>query len=230
MKVGVISDVHSNKVALDAVLDDMPDDIDQLVCAGDIVGYNPWPSECLDRVREVCDVVVRGNHDRAVEYPVQYAGHAMAYNGLKIAKEQLSEEQLEWLQDQPDRTDFADGRMFLAHSHPDPDKRGEYVRPGDFPRLRRVLREQYGDEYEGVVIGHTHIQHQAVIDGKLILNPGSVGQPRDKNEKAAYAVLNVEDSITVDLRRVEYDIEKVQQAIRDAGLPDRTASRLSEGK
>ena len=83
--------------------------------------------------------------------------------------------------------------------------------------------------FEGIILGHTHIQHKAVIDGRLIVNPGSVGQPRDKDSKAAYAVLDA-DAKEVDFRRVEYDIERVISAVESADLPAETGTRLLSGK
>jgi len=80
MRVGLISDIHANRPALKAVLESMPNDLDGLVCAGDIVGYSAWPAACVDRIRETCDVVVQGNHDRDVPHPDSY-GHDMARPG-----------------------------------------------------------------------------------------------------------------------------------------------------
>ncbi len=148
MRIGIISDVHSNLVALEAVLDDMPD-VDELVCAGDVIGYNPWPSECLDIVRSECSTVVQGNHDRTVKSPVDYLANTMAYKGLELAREDLSSEQLEWLEELPKRADIGGGDILLAHSHPSPSRLGQYVYPADFPRIRKVLRKEYDDRYWG---------------------------------------------------------------------------------
>jgi predicted phosphodiesterase len=104
MRVGLISDIHSNRPALDAVLQSMPDDLDGLVCAGDIVGYSAWPAACVDRIRETCDVVVQGNHDRDVRSPESYTQNEMAYAGLEYAQSQLSTEQLSWLSELPAST------------------------------------------------------------------------------------------------------------------------------
>lgn len=93
MKVGLISDVHANLPALEAVLEDVPA-VDTLVCVGDIVGYNPWPAECVETVREECHVVGAGNHDRTVEHSFHYEANPMAEAGLELAKQELSDDQL----------------------------------------------------------------------------------------------------------------------------------------
>jgi len=222
MRVGLISDVHGNLPALEAVLDDMPP-VDDVVCAGDVVGYNPWPRECLKRVRAVSSLVVQGNHDRNVETPRRYAGNEMAHAGLELAQEELSDKQREWLADRPERAEFAGGAYRLVHSHPDPARLGSYVRPAQFPKMRSYL-----DDHAGLVLGHTHIQHEATIDGRLIVNPGSVGQPRDRDGRAAYAVLDT-DTDNVELRRVEYDVDRVITRVEERGLPTTTGTRLLDG-
>ncbi len=224
MRIALLSDVHGNRPALEAVLDDIDDDaLDATVCAGDVVGYGPWPSECVERVRETCSVVVQGNHDRTVETPAEYSHNDMAMRGLEYAKRELSDEQREWLAELPPRTTIARGRVRLVHSHPDPDQLGRYVRPRAFPEMRPYL-----DDHDGLVLGHTHLQHRAKVDGKLIVNPGSVGQPRDGDPDAAYAVLDVEEA-TVELRRVEYDVDRVIKRVEEEGLPRRIGTRLLDG-
>ncbi|ELY35572.1 metallophosphoesterase family protein [Natronorubrum tibetense] len=226
MQLALISDIHGNLPALEAVLNDINDEegIDTVVCAGDVVGYGPWPGECVERVRERCSVVVQGNHDRSVETPDEYSHNEMAMGGLDYAKRELDEEQREWLAELTPRTTIARGRIQLVHSHPDPDHRGRYVRPRAFPEMRPYL-----DECDSLVLGHTHVQHRAHVDGKLIVNPGSVGQPRDGDARAAYAVLDSEDT-SVDLRRVEYDIDRVIQRVEEVGLPRRIGTRLLDGR
>lgn len=220
MKIALISDIHGNLPALEAVLDDLPP-VDSVVCAGDIVGYNPWPAACVDRVREVADVVVQGNHDAAVETPTVFDSNQMARDGIEYAVENLSKEQRRWLSDLPESETFADSSFLLVHSHPT--IRGAYVFPHEFPNLRRHL-----DNYRGLVIGHTHIEHTALIDGRLIINPGSVGQPRDSDSRAAYAVLDTEKH-SIDCRRVEYDIDRVITRVEEVGLPTGIGTRLLDG-
>lgn len=220
MRIALLSDVHGNRPALEAVLDDLPA-VDAVVCAGDVVGYNPWPAECVDRVRDVADVVVQGNHDAAVEHPSRFQANQLAKAGVEFAAENLSEDQHRWLRELPVSETIADGSFLLVHSHPT--IRGKYVFPAEFPTLRRHL-----DDYRGVVLGHTHIQHTALIDGRLLVNPGSVGQPRDSDSRAAYAVLDT-DAHEVDCRRVEYDVDRVIDRVEAVGLPTEIGTRLLDG-
>jgi diadenosine tetraphosphatase ApaH/serine/threonine PP2A family protein phosphatase len=125
--------------------------------------------------------------------------------------------------DLPPRTSIVDDRFKLVHSHPDPRKIDEYVFPERFPRMRPYL-----DEYNGLVLGHTHIQHKAVVDNRIIVNPGSVGQPWDGNPGAAYAVLDT-DELCVELHRVSYDIDEVISRVEELGLPTETGTRLLDG-
>ncbi|GGL69614.1 metallophosphoesterase family protein [Halocalculus aciditolerans] len=219
MRIGVISDVHANLVALEAVLSDMPA-VDELVCAGDVVGYNPWPAECVERVREEAAACVMGNHDRKVALGENYRANEMARAGIGLAQRALSAEQLEWLRALPEKTRAADGRVKIVHGHPaDPDR---YTYPELFGQ------DLLGDE-DVLVMGHTHVQHHEVYDAGIALNPGSVGQPRDGDPRAAYAVVDLEN-MDVTEHRVDYDIDAVADAVSDAGLPKDTGERLRQGK
>ncbi|EMA52851.1 metallophosphoesterase family protein [Halococcus thailandensis] len=219
MIVGVIADIHGNRVALDAVLDDMPP-VDTLVCAGDVVGYNPWPGACVDALREREVPTVMGNHDRAVATGTDFSFNSMAGAGVAYAREQLDDEQLAWLAGLPDeRTEF-DGRMKIVHGHPDdPDR---YTYPDMF------AADMLDDE-DVLVLGHTHVQHHESYDDGIVLNPGGVGQPRDGDPRAAYATLDL-DAMNVNEHRVEYDIERVERAVSEAGLPEQIGSRLRKGR
>jgi putative phosphoesterase len=223
MKVGLISDVHANLPALETVLDDMPS-VDRIVCAGDVIGYNPWPAECVERVREVAAMTVRGNHDRTVETPEKYRANRMAEAGLEHAKATLSDDQRAWLDGLPRAETFAGDRYLLVHSHPAADREDAYVYPEEFPNLDRHM-----GEYDGIVLGHTHVQGKRSVAGGVVVNPGSVGQPRDGDPDAGYAVLHTQTD-EVDLHRVAYDIDRVSEAVADAGLPERTAARLYKGE
>ncbi|MFC6721580.1 metallophosphoesterase family protein [Halobacteriaceae archaeon SHR40] len=212
-RVGLISDVHGNAVALEAVLDDMGA-VDTVVCAGDIVGYGPSPEECLDTVRGRDIPTVEGNHERAVVAGRPYE------SGDRYAWKTLSESDLQWLEARPRERLLFDGRLKVVHDHPD--ERNRYTIPEAFdPALL--------DGEDVLVLGHTHIQHAEVFDEGIVVNPGSVGQPRDGDPDAAYAIVDL-DELTVDLRRVSYDIERVQQRIRDAGIAEHNAERLAQDR
>ncbi|SFL39615.1 phosphoesterase, MJ0936 family [Halogranum rubrum] len=219
MRLGVLSDIHANRVALDAVFEDMPR-VDGLVCAGDVVGYNPWPAECVAEVRERAIPTVQGNHDRAASTGSAFGFNSMARAGVDYTREQLDAESIEWLGTLPTERTVADGRVKVVHGHPDdPD---HYTRPHEF------APDLLGEE-DVLVMGHTHVQHHEVYDEGIVLNPGSVGQPRDGDERAAYAVLDL-DAMEVEERRVDYSIRSVVDAVREAGLPERIGTRLLDGK
>jgi len=234
MRVGVIADVHGNLVALEAVLADMPA-VDRVVCAGDVVGYNPWHAECVATMRGDHSVLseaaaatlpdgpvptVMGNHDRAVALDAAYGFNEMATAGVGHARETLSTDQIEWLEALPDQRVVCDGRLKIVHGHPaDPDR---YTYPEEYSE------GMLGDE--GVlVMGHTHVQGHAAFDTGLVMNPGSVGQPRDGDPRAAYAVLDFDD-YTIEGHRVDYDVERVVEAVKDADLPVRIGTRLRSGQ
>jgi putative phosphoesterase len=219
MKLGVLSDIHANRVALEAVADDLPA-VDRLLCAGDVVGYNPWPGDCVEWVRDREIPTVMGNHDRAVASGTAFRFNGMARAGVAHASEQLTDDQIEWLRDLPEERTLLDGRVRVVHGHPeDPDR---YTYPREFgPDLL--------DGADALVMGHTHVQHHEVYEEGVVLNPGSVGQPRDGDPDAAYAVLDLDDA-SVKERRVSYDVERVIETVEEAGLPERIGTRLREGQ
>jgi putative phosphoesterase len=219
MRLAVISDVHGNAVALDAVLEDMPR-VDGVLCAGDVVGYGPWPGECVDLVRREGATTVMGNHDRAIVQDTGFRFNSMAKAGVEYARDVLDDEHMEFLADLPEERVAAGGRVKVVHGHPDdPD---HYTRTHEFsPRLL--------DDEDVLVMGHTHVQHHEKYGEGIVLNPGSVGQPRDGDPRAAYATLDL-DRMDVEERRVEYDVEKVQDAVADADLPERIGTRLARGE
>ena len=219
MQVGVLSDVHANRIALDAVIEDMPD-VEGLVHAGDVVGYNPWPAECVEQLQSLDVVSVSGNHDRAVATGTGFRFNSMAQAGVQYAISSLDDEHVAWLTSLPDSRRAFDERVRVVHGHPDdPDR---YTYPDD------VEADLLGSE-SVLVLGHTHVQHVEHFDDGVVLNPGSVGQPRDGDPRAAYATVDLDDG-SVDLHRVEYDVERVVEAVEDAGLPSRIGTRLRDGR
>ena len=227
MKLGVISDVHANRVALEAVLEDMPD-VDGLVCAGDVVGYNPWPGECVAELRAREVPTVKGNHDRAVVAGSAPGFNSMGRAGVAYAHRELDADALDWLDGLPEATTVADGRVALVHGHPE--HRDRYTYPDEFgPDLLAAAGAPGAADPDVLVLGHTHVQGHETFPEGLVVNPGSVGQPRDGDRRAAYAVLDP-DELTVEERRVDYDVDAVVEAVEAAGLPRHIGTRLYEGR
>lgn len=219
--IGLISDVHGNMPALEAVLDDMPE-VDAYVNAGDVVGYNPYPSECVEAVRDRGIATVQGNHDRAVAGDTSFGFHSDAGRAVEWTQENVDDETLDWLGELPaERETVVSGvRVKIVHGAPgDPDR---YTFPRDFS-------ESLLEGEDVLVLGHTHVQAKREYDEGVVVNPGSVGQPRDNDPRAAYALLDTETH-EVELRRVEYPVSQVQDEIRRVGLPESLAERLAEGR
>ncbi len=241
MRYAILGDIHSNLEALEAVLADLADArIDHYVCVGDVVGYGADPKPCLDRVRDLCDVIVAGNHDWAVagtlsmEFFNEYAKAAIHWT-----RAQLDEDDIAWLRDLPLQADV-DRRTLLVHStvH-DPPAFDYLLTSYDAHLSMRVLKKPL------CFVGHSHIPITFMERGglgftfaetidltrveKVIVNPGSVGQPRDENPLASYAIYDtVKRRVT--LHRVAYDIATAAAKIEAAGLPQPLADRLHVGK
>ena len=236
----VISDIHGNLEALEAVLQDVPDEVEIIYCLGDVIGYGASPNECCDIVRESGMPLISGNHDLAVtdlETDLNWF-NPVAAAAVVWTREQLSEENAEFLRTRP-RMIETEEALFVHGSVRDPD---EYIiNAVSAQENLRILKS----EYPGVPIcffGHTHVKTVApspngpVIaahtldlsaNGPYLVNPGSVGQPRDGDTFASYVLVEDEH---VTYRFVEYDIETAQAKIRSAGLPGMLADRLAVGR
>jgi predicted phosphodiesterase len=229
MRVAVVSDLHANRPALEAVLADCPP-VDGWCCAGDVVGYGPHPGFCVEAMREREVPTVLGNHDRAVVTNADFSFNSSAHDGVVYARRELTDDQRAWLDGLPTARAAFDGRVAVVHGHPeDPDR---YVYPALFSGddVAAARREVPGAERcEVLVCGHTHVQGHERFDERLILNPGSVGQPRDGDPRAAYAILDLE-TLAVEERRVEYDVDAMVDAVRAAGLAEGSGTRLRKGR
>jgi predicted phosphodiesterase len=241
----ILNDIHANWHALEAALADAEGKFQQIICCGDIVGYNPRPVEVLEWTRAHCAWVIRGNHDKAVagiddiEWFNEVARIAAFWT-----REQLNSEQIEYLRD------LKTGPLKLDQFHiwhGSPLDEDEYITtPSEASKCFAPF------ELPLAFFGHTHLQggfflrrrrtgriapvpeeHEESVlalepDTLYMVNPGSVGQPRDGDPRAAYAIFDSEQN-TVLLRRVEYPIQKTAEEIIGAGLPDVLALRLFEG-
>jgi diadenosine tetraphosphatase ApaH/serine/threonine PP2A family protein phosphatase len=243
VRIAILSDIHNNIVAFEAVLASLraTGGFDRLWCLGDIVGYGPRPNECVDLLRSLDHVAVVGNHDlAAVGLTSLSVFNEDAAYCAKWSGEQLTPENRAYLKGLP--SVVTDGDFTLVHASLR-DPVWEYLvhdeaARGSFRRLRTLYllvghshRPLFFQEGEGgAVSGHKFLEGQLLrLDGvRLILNPGGVGQPRDGDPRAAYALYDTE-AATVSLCRVPYDVEQVQREMLDLGLPPRMAERLALG-
>jgi putative phosphoesterase len=224
MLIGLISDVHSNVVALEAVLSKMDAlGVEKILHAGDIVGYNPYPNETIELFKKREILSIRGNHERALltgDMP-NFNWHAAC--ALQWTSNTISRENRDYISKLKDTEAvlLGDTWIFLVHGSPnDPD---EYVYPEDVePRLLIMTSSDI------LVLGHTHIQFKKEFKEGIIVNPGSVGQPRDQDPASAFAILDT-DTKRVELKRTGYDIEKVIEDMRKTYLPEELAFRLRDG-
>ena len=244
MRVGIISDIHSNVVALEAVLHEMGA-VDALWCLGDVVGYGPNPNETIESLlaQPNLGVCLTGNHDAAVNGTASLADfNAEAQQAVLWTREQLTETNRQFLRERPPSV-VADEEFTLAHGSPR-DPVWEYI------TSTAIARENFPYFRTRVcLVGHTHVPsifstgkdhivrleaaqsgtRLEVRDGRrYILNPGSVGQPRDSDARAAYAVFDV-DAGTLEFRRVPYDIAETQRRMQAARLPAKLILRLEYG-
>ena len=243
MKILFLSDIHANLTALEAVMADVAElaPIDAIWVSGDTVGYGPDPNECIELVRESANMVVAGNHELAAIGKMSTEEfNAYAAAATDWTQKCLTDSVAEYIAEMPLRLEHGD--FTLVHGSPR-DPVWEYLLTDDGFRANL-------DHFEtpGCVVGHSHMQFMVQIpddgamvvraeqdvvvnigDDRFFINPGSVGQPRDGDPRAAYAIYD-EGERTVTFKRVEYDIGATQKRMESAGLPEVLADRLSHGR
>ena len=223
----VISDVHSNMEALEAVLAEVGSE--EIYCLGDVVGYGASPNEVLELLKRRKAKVVTGNHDLAVVTGETGQFNARAAMAVQWTRGRLTKENMEYLRSLPlDLHEESEGvKMYMAHGSPD-DRVWEYVDPRTHSDLFPHYLERTGCCL--VALGHTHVPYVWRGAGGTVFNPGSVGQPRDRDPKAAFAVLTLEGGeATVQPHRVDYDARAAAEKISSSGLPRQFADRLLVG-
>ncbi len=232
MKVLILSDIHANYPALQAVLNN-DGNYDQLIFLGDVVDYGPHPKECLKFIKENADYYVRGNHDNAIGYDADCncLGTFREYSieTRKWHKTILDEDDFHYLRNMPliDKAHFDDKTFFLAHASPSGDmfkylSKDEIVNELNLSLPGSANTDNIFTEY--ILVGHTHIQYKKKVDYNLIVNPGSVGLARDGGQ-ACYAVYENE---IIKLKRIEYDVEKTISDLKKSPLSDIIISGLEK--
>ena len=240
MRFAILSDIHANLEALEAVLADAKaQSCTHFICLGDVVGYNANPSECVKIIQDLECPVVKGNHDEQASIAASTEGfNELAEEAIGWTRDHLSAEDKVWLADLRLTRQVRD--FSIVHATLDT--------PGQWGYVFNDLDAAASFTYQHTSLcffGHTHWPTAFVRDdnvrripvGQIMLTPGkryfinggSVGQPRDRDWRAAYSILHTDRQV-VEQRRVKYDLETAQNKIRAAGLPDRLADRLAVGR
>lgn len=237
MKLAVFSDIHSNIEALDRVLEKISlENVDGIICCGDIVGYGPEPNECIEKIKRLKDLkIVAGNHDRAVAglFDVNWFNDN-AKTAILWTVSRITEKNKDFLKDLPEK--IVEENFTAVHGSPGEPISEYLIKPSDMQENLKFFETQM------CFIGHSHypfvytneknitkLQENEPIKivSKSIINPGSVGQPRDGDNRACFLILEGNE---ITFHRVEYDIEKVQNKMREKFLPESLIMRLSYGK
>ena len=223
MRILVMADVHANWPALQAVAA-QPHDL--CLCLGDLVDYALDPSPCIAWVRDKAKYFVRGNHDHGVAQDVRVHGRT----GFKyltgvtrvLTRERIHGDDARFLSHLPltRLISLENTRYFLAHATPR-DPLDEYAPPDEEFWKRRLQNV----EADVVCVGHTHQPYVLEVGDKLVINPGSVGQPRDGDPRASFAII---EDFKVELRRVEYPVEETVATIQASALPDAAKEQLAD--
>ncbi|MBI3912950.1 MAG: metallophosphoesterase family protein [Chloroflexi bacterium] len=243
MKILIISDIHANLTAFQTVVD-AAGEFDRVWCLGDVVGYGPQPNECVEQLRALKPLCLAGNHDWAVIEKIDLGEfNPDARQATLWTREQLTPHNLDWLHLLPERVPTELEKFTLVHGSPRYPI-WEYVLG---PAIARINFDYFDTPF--CLMGHTHVpvvyrlkadEDLAIPEPlpettsfqfgpeRMMVNPGSVGQPRDGDPRAAYAILDT-DTLTITHKRIEYNIGATQALMRDADLPARLINRLSAG-
>lgn len=244
MRLGIFSDVHANIEALSAVMEAYrQEDVDEYYCLGDVVGYGASPNECADIIRTKAEVTILGNHDAAVAGRMDYSYYyEAARHALDLHARQLKSENLEWLKSLPYRHDLDRYGVTLCHGSPVRLEEFEYIFA---PEQARECLPILADLNDLTLIGHSHLckvfalrpgeveelpaRKFTLREGwKYVVSVGSVGQPRDYDNRASYVVFDAETR-EFEFKRVEYDIEAAAMKIFEGELERNFGHRLFIG-
>jgi diadenosine tetraphosphatase ApaH/serine/threonine PP2A family protein phosphatase len=242
MRLGIFSDVHANIEALTAVLDAFKSErIDKYVCIGDVVGYGASPNECCDAIRKIAAFTILGNHDAAVAGRMDYSYYYdAARQALDLHARQLRPENLEWLQGLP--YEQREGDLTFCHGSPVSLEEFEYI--FSVEQASKCL-DIWDDLGLVTFIGHSHLCKSFALtrdevfevvatkfsirpEHRYIISVGSVGQPRDYDNRASYTIYDSEER-TFEFKRVAYDIDAAAQKIFAADLERNFGNRLFLG-
>jgi len=235
MKIAVISDIHSNILALENVLKDIKSKkVDLTVCLGDLVGYCTFPNEVINLIRERNIVTIMGNYDEAVgnemlvcgcDYPDPKDAESSCLS-LNWTIDNITEENKKFLRELPSSLNLNFKEKSITFIHGSPRRINEYLKENseEAKEVMESLREDV------LVCAHTHEAYYKRYGNKLLINSGSVGKPKTGNPKSNYVIMEVRDEVKVEIIEVDYDFEKIARAIEESGLPKEFANIIRTGK
>lgn len=213
-RVGVVSDIHANLPAFEAVLEALQGEVDFIVCVGDIIGICGFPSETISLVQENCEFVIKGNHDI---YPFEgQLGSEVADLEKELFFDETTESQQSWLYKLPPMLDVPESPLLLAHSYPFEGEASGFEDGNAGVKSREFI--EVGSEFEETILclGHTHEQHSVDLSkfghSVLVVNPGSVGGYYQ--EQAEFSIVDT-DEFTVEEHSVAYDKERVTERVQE---------------
>lgn len=224
MRYAMISDVHSNIHALTKVLQDIDRQrADVIICAGDLVGYGPFPNEVIGELDRRGAICIAGNHDRACVNLDTFNMNPLAANAIFWTAKRISEESMRFLRKLRPQTVLNLGGTAAVMFHGSPRMDDEYIFEEDAnAELLQLAKAQI------VISGHTHVPYVKRLAEGVLVNPGSVGQPRDGDPRASYLIYDEREQ-EFEHRRIDYPKEEAAKAVVSAGLPDFLGERLLSG-
>ncbi len=236
MKIAVISDIHANLHALQAVMEDLEQARpDATYCLGDLVGYGAFPNEVVDLIRARGIPTLMGNYDNGVGFDRDDCGcvyrdpedDRRGKLSLLWSREHTGDEQKAYLRGLPAqlRVELNGFQLLLVHGSPR--RMNEYL----YEDRPQVLFERIAKQADCDLLffGHTHLPYQKQVDKTLFVNTGSVGKPKDGDPRAGYVLVEIANSPSIEFRRVEYDVVAAANAVRASGLPEHFADLLESG-
>ncbi len=248
MRVAIISDIHGNLEALTTTLRYLEKhDIDQILCIGDVIGYYPDPIACIELVHTHIAKTIAGNHDvtvitedsefrKEMSWYNPYAAHALSWTRKTLEKDRKA---WNWLMSLPlsQIIEIAGKKIFLVHGSPDSplEEYIYYEGRSDYRTRARMNKWLNNNNWDILLLGHTHVPFcfRSKKTGGIVLNPGSVGQPRDGDPRSAFAIIEIDETHTtkpeIEIIRLDYNLEVTKKKVESVGLPSILGTRLFKG-